>query len=48
MAAGSTEPVCNEPENCVGLALDNCDEIAIKVSIRLHLQLGYSCLGVDL
>lgn len=39
--------VCNEPENWVGLTLGNCDEIAIKVSIRLHLQLGYSRLGVD-
>lgn len=40
--------MCNEPENCVGLTLDNCGEIAIKVSIRLQLELGYSRLGVDL
>lgn len=43
-----TRPVCNEPESWVGLTLDNCNEIAIKVSITPQIQLGCRCLGVDL
>ena len=45
---GCTQPMCNEPENWVGLTLGNCNKIAIKVSIRLQPQLGNSRLGVDL
>lgn len=40
--SGCPRPVCNEPENCLGLTPDNCNEIAISVSIRLQLQSGYS------
>lgn len=45
---GCAKPVCNELESGVGLALDNCDEIVIKVSLRVQLHLVYSRLAVDL